>query len=71
MAKFDIIPTTHPAEVPSLKSHLSTSSILNDQLAMFPGHDRSSTLAHLSLQLGQSSLELLDVARLKIGSLVI
>ena len=46
------------------KKHLSTAGILNDQLPMLPRHSRSSPLTHLSLQLCQPPLELLNVARL-------
>ena len=43
------------------KKHLSTASILNDQLPVLPRHRWSSPLPHLLLQLCQSPLELLDV----------
>ena len=46
------------------KKHLSTAGILNDQLPMLSRDRWSSPLPHLSLQLRQSPLELLDVARL-------
>ena len=45
-----------------LGKYLSTAGILNDQLPVLPGDSWPSSLAHLSLELCQASLELLDVA---------